>query len=314
MNVLLAVDHFALLCNEDSCNHWLVDFVESKKVYVTYHDEDNPDGFECQLLDLPNWSFSFALALFRVYDETKDGSEKDYAKERADEAIQVALYRFPSVIGQLLAKNDVDTTNRSLQMDWPSVLDFVDNLITDFQNTLSDAARSDPVIRSCTFQAYENIVQIFVQQNHKLWSSWAVNKWVHENLQTLKDAKKGEQAHIMVPLSPAVMRFAKCDRSDYEDKFQTMPAEANPLDPNVVAHAMHVDTNRPRFMQRMPRGAGLNGAGGLNEEELAAFVGRGANFAGPPTVDIDPDLPLLEVFWRSALPWAHVEGVPPPNR
>ena len=41
---------------------------------------------------------------------------------------------------------------------------------------------------------------------------------------------------------------------------------------------------------------------------------RNQYFGGPPTVIIDPDLPLLEVFWRSALPWAHVEGVAAPNR
>jgi hypothetical protein len=32
MNILLAVDHFALLSNTDQCNEWLVEFVESKKV------------------------------------------------------------------------------------------------------------------------------------------------------------------------------------------------------------------------------------------------------------------------------------------
>ena len=41
---------------------------------------------------------------------------------------------------------------------------------------------------------------------------------------------------------------------------------------------------------------------------------REQNFLGPPTTIIDPDLPLLEVFWRSVLPWARVEGVPPANR
>jgi hypothetical protein len=41
---------------------------------------------------------------------------------------------------------------------------------------------------------------------------------------------------------------------------------------------------------------------------------RDRQFLGPATEIIDPDLPLLELFWRSALPWAHVEGVPPANR
>jgi hypothetical protein len=32
MNVLLAIDHFALLCNTDTCNNWVTRFVESQKV------------------------------------------------------------------------------------------------------------------------------------------------------------------------------------------------------------------------------------------------------------------------------------------
>lgn len=34
MNVLLCIDHFALQCNTESCNRWLVDFVESETVRV----------------------------------------------------------------------------------------------------------------------------------------------------------------------------------------------------------------------------------------------------------------------------------------
>jgi hypothetical protein len=37
-------------------------------------------------------------------------------------------------------------------------------------------------------------------------------------------------------------------------------------------------------------------------------------FGGPPTGIVDPDWPIAEVFWRSLLPWNHVEGVPPPRR
>lgn len=200
---------------------------------------------------------------------------------------------FPSVVGQLLAKNEVDTSSRSTRTDWPSVLDFVSNLESRFQNTLSDAAKADPVISACTIQAWETIVRIFVQQNFKLWSSWAVTKWLYENLEVLRDKNKEEELKI-TPLSPAIMRYARCDPGDYEDKFQTMPAEANPLDPNVVAHAMQVNQNRGRLIQRMQRGQDAD----LNDAEFAAFMnGGGANFAGPPTVQIDPDLPLLEVQW-----------------
>ena len=104
------------------------------------------------------------------------------------------------------------------------------------------------------------------------------------------------------------MRYARCDPSDYEDKIQTMPADANPLDPQMVAHAMTIDTTRPRFMQRIPR------AGGGIADEFEMMNQNGAVLAGTPTEIIDPDWPMLEVFWRSMLPWAHVEGVPPPRR
>jgi hypothetical protein len=118
--------------------------------------------------------------------------------------------------------------------------------------------------------------------------------------------KESEDVEATTPLSPALMRYARCDPSDYNDKFQTMPADANPLDAGLVARALTVDPNRPRLMQRMPRG-------GADELELAANRGAAA-LAGPPTQVIDPDWPLMEVFWRSALPWAHVEGVHPPRR
>jgi hypothetical protein len=36
MNVLLSIDHFALMCNTDSCSTWLVDFVESKRVSLNH--------------------------------------------------------------------------------------------------------------------------------------------------------------------------------------------------------------------------------------------------------------------------------------
>ena len=48
--------------------------------------------------------------------------------------------------------------------------------------------------------------------------------------------------------------------------------------------------------------------GGAGGEELE-LGGNQSLFAGPPTERIDPDWPLLEIFWRSALPWTYVDGV-----
>lgn len=297
--MLLAIDHFALLSNIEANDKWLVDLVESEKVSIMYKDDTTEDGYECGLLDMPNWSFSYALALYRLNAHSE--SEKSEAK--ADEAIQAALRRFPSVWEQLLIKNEVNMTSRSFQTDWPAVLEFLRRHIGFMENNLSSAAAADPVVRSCTSQAHDLITRIFVQQNHKLWGVDAILGWVYRNLVKVQESNCSDVA----PLCPALMRYARCDPADYEEKFQTMPADANPLDPGIVAHAMTVDTSRPRFMQRAARGGG-----GLPDELERNLQGR--VIAGPPTEMIDPDWPVMEVFWRSFMPWAHVEGVAPPNR
>ncbi|KAL3920444.1 MAG: hypothetical protein SGILL_003263, partial [Bacillariaceae sp.] len=272
------------------------------RVYIAYKDTDHPDGFECELLDLPNWAYSYALALFRIH---MDNPSDKVAKEKADHACKCSLARFPHVASQLLAQNDVDATSRSMQMDWSFVLSFVGDLMSQFETAKSEAQECDAVVRACSHQAYETIVHIFVQQNHALWGATDVMKWIYSNLVTLKERHNKEMA--IVPLNPAIMRFARCDPTNYEDKFQTMPVEANPLDANVIAHALVVQLNRPRFLQR-------GRAGGTDDVHMGALHGVDGALAGPPTVQIDADSPLLEIFWRSALPWAHVEGVPPPNR
>jgi hypothetical protein len=272
MNVLLSMDYFALACNMESCDQWLVKLVESNRVSfiatrgqnlakdvcgqgelvltyvvlvlqvnVMYSEQDIPS---CDLLDMPNWSFSYALALFRIHE--KDRSDKD-TKNKADTAIQTALFRFPTVIGQILSKNEVKTNLRSFQIDWPSVLGFVKELCSAFQNTASDNT-----VKARSFRAYESIVLIFVQQIFNLWSPPAVMKWVYDNLQIMKETKQPEFQRTSI--APAILRYARCDPRDFMDKFQTMPADINPLDPSVVAHSLTVDTNRPRLLQRGPRG------------------------------------------------------------
>ena len=89
------------------------------------------------------------------------------------------------------------------------------------------------------------------------------------------------------------------------------------------------ESNMDEFMAPDAVLAGVMGAagrGGPSKEskidELISPDGGAAGFGdrgqpilgGPPTGLVDPDLPLVEVFWRSFLPWNHVEGVPPPNR
>ena len=214
----------------------------------------------------------------------------------------MAFKRFPLVLEDLLHKNEVDIKGRSFQNDWPSALDFAKSHATQLSDLLSKAHSGDPVLKARISQSCDTIAHIFVHQNYKLWSSDNVLRWCCKNLQQLKESNV--DLECIPQASPAAIRYERAEASDYEDRFQTLPADAVPLDPGLLAHAQIVDINRRRMMQRVPRG-------GMNQEHLA-FAANQQAFAGPPTQEIDPDWPLLEVFWRSALPWAHVEGVPPP--
>ena len=272
----------------------------STKVQIYYRDDSSKEEYECELLDLPNWAYSYALALYRVHQSTPS----EDSEQKSKSAIKTAVSRFPSVLDLLLHANEVDISGRSFQTDWPSVLGYTAIRSKDLLNAWSRSGVNDPVIRACTSQAYDLIVRIFVKQNHKLYGSEAVLRWIYDGVSELKGS--GSESPVP-PLFPALMRYARSDPSDYEDKFQTMPADANPLDPGLLVHALAMDPNRRRLLQRMPRGDG-----GHDEIDFGAQQ-LGAALAGPPTQNVNPDWPLLEVFWRSALPWNHVEGVPPPR-
>mmetsp|Transcript_15873 Transcript_15873/g.39843 ORF Transcript_15873/g.39843 Transcript_15873/m.39843 type:complete len:621 (-) Transcript_15873:251-2113(-) len=247
INVLLSIDHCALMCNTETSNRWLVDFVESKKVHVAFRDGESQEEFQCQILDLPNWGFSYALALFNLDVATPS----DDTKEQANSALQTAICQFPSIVGRLLSESEVDTSSRSIRTDWPTALKYLDEVDSDFQKRNYEAYTSDTVMRARISQAYDTIVRIFVQQNSKLWSSSNVLTWVYNNLMALREEAKGLDK--VMPLSPAIIRYVDADPSNYEDKFQTMPADANPFDPNVIALALNVDPNRRRLVQRNQR-------------------------------------------------------------
>ncbi len=234
------------------------------KVYVPFRDAESQEEFECQILDVPNWGFSYALALFNLnlFNATDD------AMEKANRALKNAILHFPSIVGLLLSKNEVDTSGRSVRTDWPTAVKYLDELECEFQNRNYKAYSSDTVTRARTSQAYDAIVQIFVQQNSKLWSSSNVLTWVYNNLVALQEETQNSDFDKATPLSPAIIRYISSDPSDYEEKFQTMPADANPFDPNVVALALNIDPNRRRLVQRNQRQAAAN----FIDENGNAFV------------------------------------------
>jgi hypothetical protein len=271
-------------------------------VEIFWRDESNGVEYKCSVLDLPNWAYSYALALYRTHE--KNPSPESEAN--ANDALTTAFKRFPSVLEDLLVRNEVDLTSRSLQTDWPSVIGFARAHKSELSNQIAKEFSADPVLKARISQSFETVARIFVHQNFKLWSADHVLKWCFRNLESLKE--DGVDVESVPLVSPAIIRYERSDTSDYVDRFQTMPADAVHLDPALVAHAQNIDPNRPRLVQRGARGGHQQDdfAFGANQQGLA--------FAGRPTQEIDPDLPLLEIFWRSALPWAHVEGVPPPPR
>ena len=334
MGVLLILDYYALASRRSSVAlseededvrelgaSFIVDLVESGKITINWEDNLTSRHHNCPLLQMPNWAFSYAMALYRLS-----------RKEEADEALKTALNNFPMVLPKLLEMNKVDVQVRSFQMDWPTVLPAFNHDLNaaniDEVNTQIEAR----VARA----AGEHLVRIFVERNHKLWKENDVVQWMYScseevvkgtqpQLQKEEDTGEREMStstelaamQLISTFSPALARYAQCDPSDYEDRFRTFPPEAIALDPNLVGPALVHDHRRGRFL----RGGQARGGGGMEREMMEEVPAdlmeqlRGMlGMAGNDEVDLlDPDSPILQLYLRSLLPWAQVDGVRPPR-
>lgn len=268
---------------------------------MNYKDDSSGKEYHDDLLELPNWAYSYALALYRLSQQSED----DDLSVKCDRALESAIQKFPAIVEQLLIKNDINTTGRSMRTDWPTALAG----LRAHASKPVDAENYDPITQHAASQACDLISKIVVQRSHSLWSSDDVLFWLYKNCTNV--VSKSESVDHRPQLSPTLIRYARVDPADYEDRFQTLPQDANPLDPGLLAPALAVDPNRRRFM-RMPQvGRGQDDGA---EALLRQQGGAGLVIGGPPTNVIDPDDPLVEVLWRSMLPWNTVEGVPPPRR
>jgi hypothetical protein len=286
MGALLILDNCCLASNTDSADRWLVDLVESGMIRIWYKDPIRADSqFACGLLDLPNWSFSYALALFQL-------SEDDASlKPNANAFMQRAIRHFPSIVDELLQANDIDTVGQSVRRNWMKVLDFDQ----DRSRTLKLEWRSnaiDAVEHSATMQTLESIIiRIFVRRNARLWAGDNVLQFVYDNLERVQTETWHDQ---IKPPSPAIMRYSDINPADFEDEIQQLPPDVAMIDPNLLAHAMNIDPNRRRLL-----GGQQNQA---NEEQWLDQAGNQPPqprvLGGPPHIEVDPDWPLLEVFWR----------------
>ena len=294
MGVLLVLDSFAMNCQTDEADRWIIQVVEDKYTnQIWYHE----DGFNFthlgELQGIPNWAFSYALALFRVH-----GNDP----QTANPAIQRALRGFPGVIGQMLQKLEVDTTGRSFRRDWSKVLDKATQRSKDLHHAY--LAEDDAITSTAALQAVDFIVKVFLERLPGAWGNDDVLQWLYDNLCTVL-----EEPLKLPPLCTAMMKYTRFKASHFETRVQQLPADANIIDPGLLAHAMVIDSNRPRLLRRQQQRQ--------QEEAAQAFAAahpQGHVIGGPPTGIVDPDWPIAEVFWRSLLPWNHVEGVPPPRR
>ena len=341
MNVLLALDYHAIMVSrrygyrdQIQLLKWLIQLVDDNIIPIWFQDKNiasNPKTYCGTLLDLPNWSYSYALALFDLQKamqcvESEDGNDAvriEEVKVKADTAIQTAMSQYPSVIGYLLHNLEIDTTGRSFQRDWITVLDHATTkareLIRHWYNITDDT-----IVLSATIKACDLISKIFAELNAKLYGDDDVLQWLYDNLVILKARESGatNDAWINIPVpSPAILRYANVDPNDYSTKVQTMPPDANIIDNGLLAHAMIIDPRRPRYLRRNQRQQNQHDGDDLDNIQYDEWGNpflpqqRAATaYFGPPTEVIDPDWPMAEVFLRSILPWNYVDGLPPPRR
>ena len=345
MGVLLILDYYALAARRISSMSFIVTLVQSNFITIHYKDPLTDRHHKCNLIDMPNWAFSYALALYRLAQQQQNENEDEDSgdessspseqyQERAEEALVHALRTFPMVLPKLLAMNNVNVEDRGMIMDWPSILPLY---IADANGTNS-IATNDTVEDRVTRASGEHLVRIFVQRCHKLWKEDDLVKWMFHCAQRviMEHQEQEQEGKSSTPstttdtpstpmtstFSPALARYAQCDPSEYEDSFRTFPPEAIALDPNIVAPAMALGPNgRRRFLrqrgqqqqqQQLQREAG-QGQDPL--EIIRRLLGLGNDDGGLGDVEVlDPDSPLLQLYLQSLLPWAQVEGVRPPPR
>ncbi|KAL7574869.1 hypothetical protein ACA910_010703 [Epithemia clementina (nom. ined.)] len=289
LDVLAVMDSYALCCRSDDVYRWMIEFVESDVVQIMIQNTAlSPEPLTCGLCDMPNWAYSYALALFHA-----NGND-----QITNDALQKAIKKFPSVVGKLLEAVQVDVSGRSCRMDWITVLD---NLAAKEARARNRCFNEGSSSTQQALQTCDKIIDVFVHLSAKVWGRDDLVILLYENAETIANCRDDDT--LMPVIQPAVMRYAWLRLSDWETRIQQLPQEANILDPGLVAQALVIEPNRPRLLRHMQQAGGvLNHVGGNNGAQRHVI-------AGAPTQMIDPDLPIMELFWRSFLPWNHVQGV-----
>lgn len=312
MGVLLILDYYALASRRwrlrsaitaattkkevDVIATFIVDLVETKHIVIHHTDPSTDQHHTCQLIDAPNWAFSYALALFHLYEDSvkNDDDDNTWVKlhAAANDVLVQALSRFPMVLPKLLVAMEIVDQNGigqysfrsgSSSMDWSTVLPYF------------HAENDECVMRETGY----HLMDIFVKRCYRLWKEADIIQWVYDCAERvcLEDLS---MANVAQPpcISPALARYAQTDPSEYEDGFRTFPPEAIGLNPQVLAPAMSaVEPRGPRRFYRREQNQ-------LDTADMAIL--RHVEI-------LDPDSPLLQLYLQSLMPWAQVEGVQPPR-
>ena len=114
MGTLVILDYYALCDAGVEGPAFVVDLVELWRITLHYKDPLTDRHHQCELTDMPNWSYSYALALYRLSlaheaeDEDPGTAEETGYMKRAEAALVRALSQFPGALPKLLAMNQVN--------------------------------------------------------------------------------------------------------------------------------------------------------------------------------------------------------------
>jgi len=278
LRVLAVLDGYALLTSNEVDLQWVRDIMVAAQ-----------DDMFGSVHVMPNWMFSRALALHRLDQE-----------EEAKVALLIDLQTYPCMVPALL--QDVDTVSRSFLRDWPPLIEWWDEQLSKWQQELAqDSFESveDSHAQEQGLLALERLVDIYSVTVAKLWNDDVTLQWLYDQMLAIKN----DDMAFIQPDIKKLAPYANVKLSNYTAPTDQLPIPPDLLDPRLLAEVMHIRTDLPRFLrnfEQQPQG-GLLGhqIGGLDINQMNM---------------IDPDWPMLEVFWRSFLPWNHVEGVPAPRR
>jgi hypothetical protein len=318
MGVLLILDYYALASRRrrraaitstkkevDVGSTFIVDLVESKQIVIHHTDQLTDRHHTCQLIDAPNWAFSYALALFHLYeDSVKNDDDDDDTLEKSHAAaimhLVQALSRFPMVLPKLLVAMEIVDQNGigqysfrsgSNSMDWSSVLPYF------------NGENNECAMRETGY----HLMDIFVKRCYRLWKEADIIQWVYDCAERVcrEDLSTTNKKTQPSCISPALARYAQTDPSEYEDGFRHFPPETIGLNPQVLAPAM--SAVEPRGLRRFFR-RDQQPQNQLDTADIAIL-----RHLLPEVEMLDPDSPLLQLYLQSLLPWAQVEGVQPPR-